>query len=253
MSSSEKPFFVGYLAVPKPLVPILLTVAFGAIAAFCVLAFAVGATQDDPGDGRFRFDFGQQTVTGVMELQPYPMLHVTSGTERIAPGETLLMSGAGKFGVAEKAGPLAGQGAKVTGIILNRGTIQMLQVPNMNRDIVPAESTADVPDPVDLGKWRLSGEICDGKCVSGAMRPGRGLAHKACAELCLVGGVPPVFVTTEPVEGFEFLLIGSADGGPLPEALQAKVGVYISLEGRIETRGSMAVFLAEESTLEVLP
>lgn len=23
--------------------------------------------------------------------------------------------------------------------------------------------------PVDLGKWRLTGEICDGKCYAGAM------------------------------------------------------------------------------------
>ena len=104
----------------------------------------------------------------------------------------------------------------------------------------------------DLGRWKLTGEICDGKCLAGAMRPGRGLAHRACANLCLVGGVPPVFVSSAPIDDEEFLLIGGPDGGPLPAAMLEYTALYISVEGRIERRGGMLVFLIYPDTVEVL-
>lgn len=253
MKRDDKPFFVGYLPIPKGLVALLLAVSVISIGTFAALAFAVGGTQDNPGDGRVRGDFGRQTVSGIVEVTPYPMLHVTTGSDQIAPGETLMLSGAGKFGVIQETAALAGSGAAVTGVILNRGTIRMLQIPNRQRDIKATDVDAPAPLAIDLGKWRLAGEICDGKCLTGAMRPGRGLAHKACAELCLLGGVPPVFVTGQPVEGFEFFMIGAADGGPMPDALMDRVGVYVSLEGRIEKRGGLAVFLVDPKSMEVLP
>ncbi|MEE4187449.1 MAG: hypothetical protein V2I76_03250 [Roseobacter sp.] len=250
---SESSFFVGYLPIPKPLRVLLGAVAVGTVAFFAAFAFVVGATQDNPGDGQLRFDLGRQTVSGVLELNPYPVLHVTEGSENVSVGETLMMSGAGKFGVIEQAEKIGPTGATVSGIILNRGSIRMLQIPNRNRDIKAADVAASPPEAVDLGRWRLAGEICDGKCLTGAMRPGRGLAHKACAELCILGGVPPVFVTTQPVEGHAFLMIGAANGGPISPALLARTGVYISVEGRVEQRGGLAVFLADEATVEVLP
>ena len=92
-------------------------------------------------------------------------------------------------------------------------------------------------DAVSLGRWRLAGEICDGKCLAGAMRPGRGLAHKACANLCLIGDIPPVFVSSKPVEGSEFLMVAGPDGGRMPDRAYDLVGQYIELKGEIERRG----------------
>jgi len=254
MKNEEPPFFVGYLAIPKPLVATLAAIALGSILFFAAFAMAVGTTQDAPEDARLRFDLGRQTMSGVLELEPYPIVHVTQGSEHVSAGETLMLSGAGKFGVQEHAGRIEGPGVEVTGVILNRGTIRMLQIPNRNRDIKPAGiPDGAIPQPVDLGRWRLAGEICDGKCLTGAMRPGRGLAHKACAELCILGGVPPVFVTSQPVEGEEFLIIGAENGGPISDALLDRVGVYVSLEGRVERRGGLLVFLVDEETIEVLP
>ncbi len=39
----------------------------------------------------------------------------------------------------------------------------------------------------------LTGEIIDPKCYFGVMNPGEGKPHKACATLCLAGGIMPVF------------------------------------------------------------
>ncbi len=77
------------------------------------------------------------------------------------------------------------------------------------------------------------------------MRPGNGLAHKACANLCLSGQVPPVFVAVTPVEGGGFMLLGDRGGGPLPEAVKDFVGMRVALEGTLERRGDLLVFLVD--------
>jgi len=251
---SDKPFFVGYLTPPRALRKFLILFGFVFLGAFAATAWTVGTTQADPGDGSFRFDYGRQTVTGLIDARPYPMLHVTEGTDRIPAGSTILMSGGGKIGVQERADRLDQSLAVVSGVPLERGDLMMIQARGGMRGVGAA--MGDAPETsvqvTDLGRWKLTGEICDGKCLAGAMRPGTGLAHRACANLCLVGGVPPVFVSSAPVEGEEFLLIGGPDGGPLPEALLDVTALYISVEGRVERRGDLLVFLIDPASIEVL-
>jgi hypothetical protein len=248
MNRDEKPFFVGYLAVPSRLKGFLI----GVMALFVVLmgtmGLVVGVTQDDPGAGAFRFDYGAQTVTGIVQNTPYPTLYVTKGNDRIKAGHTMMLAGPAKNGAQGRTKKFDGQSAVVTGIVLERGSLDMLQVRNVKAD----ENTPTQVPSEDLGTWKLSGEICDGKCLAGAMRPGRGLAHKACANLCLLGGVPPVFVTSQPVEGVEFLMIGNSDGGVLSPVMLDNVGAYISIEGQVIRRGDILLFLVDDTTIEVL-
>ncbi|MEM6619581.1 MAG: hypothetical protein AAF631_09790 [Pseudomonadota bacterium] len=247
------PFFVGFFAVPHGLRAFLLGMAIGLMILAGGLAYAIGTTQDDPGDGAFRFDLGRQTVTGVVELTPIPVLHVTEGTEQIPAGHTLMMSGPGKRGVLTRPAAKQGQLAQVSGVLLQRGTLDMLQVAGRRNAFQAVEGPAPMPEPVDLGRWRLAGEICDGKCLAGAMRPGRGLAHKACANLCVLGGVPPVFVSTQPVEGSEFLLIAGPDGTPIPEAVYDWMAQFISVKGQIRRHGDLLVFAMDPASIRALP
>ena len=98
----------------------------------------------------------------------------------------------------------------------------------------------------------MAGEICDGKCLAGAMHPGRGIAHKACANLCLIGDIPPVFVSTRPIEGSEFLMIAGPDGGPMPKAMLDLVASYIEVEADIERRGDLLVMKIDPASVKVL-
>ena len=159
-----------------------------------------------------------------------------------------MLAGAAKRGAQRRTAPHEGQSAVVTGIVLERGSIDMIQVRSVKAD---DQDPAPVPSQ-DLGVWRLTGEICDGKCLAGAMRPGRGLAHKACANLCLLGGVPPVFVSSQPVEGTEFLMIGDSGGGAVSPLMLDYVGVYISVEGQVVRRGDLLLFLVDDTTIKVL-
>ena len=252
MSTKKAPFFVGYLPVPRLLRRFLLGVSVLFVVVFAAVGLTLGVAQDDPGEGAFRFDYGRQTVTGVIELTPYPLVRVTAGNDRIKAGTTLMLAGQGKGSVDQRAIPLAGKLAKVSGVVLERGDLNMLQLRGGQQGISAVEGTAPTQTSEPLGRWKLAGEICDGKCLAGAMRPGRGLAHKACANLCLIGGVPPVFVSSQAVAGSEFLLITGPDGGPLPKSAYDHVAQFISIEGDVERRGDLLVLRMDPETLQVL-
>lgn len=246
---SDKPFFVGYLTPPPGLRAFLAVIGLGLIAGFGAVGWVVGSTQPDPGPGGL---YGQHTVTGLLQAQPYPMVHIVDGTDHLPAGRTILMSGGGKTGVDSRAAPLDGQIVTVAGVAVKRGDLDLLQLRGGTRGLSAMMGELPEVEIQDLGRWQLTGEICDGKCYAGAMLPGDGLAHRACANLCLIGGVPPVFVTAEPVEGQDFLLIGGPDGGPVTDLLLGYTALRITVEGRIERRGEMLVFLIDPDTMEVL-
>ena len=248
---SDKPFFVGYLPAPGPLRGFLIAVAVLLIGGLAGTGYLMGAAQDDPGPGAFRFDYGRQTVTGVVEMVPYPILHVTEGNDRIQPGDSFMMTAGGKSGVDSRAMPLNGQLAQVSGVVLERGDLYMLQLRGGRNGLRAAEGDApDVPAEPQ-GRWQLTGEICDGKCLAGAMRPGRGLAHKACANLCLLGDVPPIFVSTQPVLGEVFLLVTGPDGSRLPRDAYDWVAQFVTAEGNITRRGEILVWEIEPDTIRL--
>ncbi|WP_420011165.1 hypothetical protein [Tateyamaria sp.] len=249
---SEKPFFVGYLPVPSGLKTFLLSVSVLLMAGLATAGFLMGAAQDDPGPGAFRFDYGRQTVTGVIEMTPYPILHVTEGNDRIKPGDSFMMTAGGKSGVDGRAMPLNGQLAQASGVVLERGDLYMLQLRGGRNGLRAAEGDAPEIAVEPQGRWQLTGEICDGKCLAGAMRPGRGLAHKACANLCLLGDVPPIFVSTQPVLGSEFLLVTGPGGTRLPRDAYDYVAQFITAEGNVTKRGDMLVWEIEPDTIQVV-
>jgi hypothetical protein len=206
-SRHNEPFFIGWSSsLPGSLVVFLCVVAAALIGGGAGLAFTTSATINDPGNGRFEWGMGQQQMAGVLQAEPYPVLRLPAGADGTSP-KAVLLAGQGKRGVQGRAASLDGTAVEASGILLKRGSIDMLQVGGKiglratESEVNPAADRYQPAPPVALGRWRMTGEVCDGKCYQGAMRPGRGLAHKACANLCLIGGAPPVFVTSSPVDG----------------------------------------------------
>lgn len=113
---SKSPFFVGYMGVPKGLRVFIFSVAAMLIAGAGAFSATIALTQNDPGDAALRFDLGRQTVTGVIELTPTPILHVTEGSEHVAVGHTLMLSGGGKNGALPRARALDGQMVTASGV-----------------------------------------------------------------------------------------------------------------------------------------
>ena len=121
----------------------------------------------------------------------------------------------------------------------NRGTLDMLLVGSLAK---PPLARHPPRHARRWASWRLTGEICDGKCALGVMRPGTGLAHKACANVCVAGGVPPVLVTTAPVAGTQFLLIGDPAGHALPDTLRDHMAIPQRMDGVLEREADLLVF-----------
>jgi hypothetical protein len=256
MAKTHDDFFVGYIrGVPRGSRALIMLIILAFVGAMAGAGYFTSATQPDPGPGRFFFQ--HKTFTGILETAPYPLVRVAPN-ESYPEGHTLLLAGQGKRGVQATAAALAGQVVDVGGVLLKRGTIDMLQVGRR----VPLQASVDGLSEdaletidlsvADLGTWRLTGEICDGKCYVGAMRPGTGIAHKACANLCLNGGVPAVFVSTAPVEGTEFFLLSDQDGNPIDKELQRFVAARVQVDGQIERRGDLMVFKVDLNSVEVL-
>jgi hypothetical protein len=225
-----KPFFVGWSArTATPLLGFLALILLMIFTGFAALAFALGTTVDDPGGGNFT---GDKDITGVLIADPYPMI-VTDNDQH-----TVVLSGGGKRGVQAEARPLDGKHVRATGAGVKRGDRDLLLVDQLQ--LAPGEPTAPVREP--LGIWGLTGEICDGKCSLGVMHPGNGPVHKACANVCLIGGVPPVFITTTPVLGTRYLLMGDPENHPLPDALRDYVAITSRMDGTLERIGDALVF-----------
>jgi hypothetical protein len=224
------PFFVGWSGRTALSSLGFLTLLVAALLiAFGVLAFALGVTVDDPGGGDFT---GDKDMIGILVADPYPMI-VTDGDHHTIP-----LSGGGKRGVQARARELDGQHVRVTGAGVKRGDRDLLLVDMMQ----PAAGEVTPPVREALGTWRLTGEICDGKCSLGVMRPGNTAVHKACANVCLIGGVPPVFITTTPVFGTRYLLMGDPDGHALPDALRDYVAITSRMDGTLERIGDALIF-----------
>ncbi len=260
-------FFVGYLGrAPAASRALLLAVGVGLLGGFAIGGWAIGVSQASPPPSGWA---GRVTLQGVLRAEPYPYLQTPPSADFPKGRAIPLNSTRGKYGLQAEAGALDGAAVEISGPTLKRGDATTLLAPWNGREgrhaVTPLDGAAaaaaasGLATAEDLGRWRLTGEICDGKCVVGVMNPGAGLAHKACANMCLIGGVPALFVTQGPMPGVspegagpehsEFLLIADLDGGtPGPELLD-RVAELVSLEGRVERVADLLIFKADLSTI----
>ena len=252
--AKEGGFFVGYFkTIPKSLRGFLLYVGAAFLGILIGLGYVLGNAQSDPGSGG---PAGRAVLQGYLEADPYPLLRLPPSQQHPRGQAILLSSANGKRGVVREAESLDGLIVDAGGGLLERGSIQMLQIGGQVRlreaEELSPETTDFVPsDPVSIGRWRITGELCDGKCYLGIMRPGTGLAHKACANLCIQGGVPPVFVARSPVQGHEFFLLSDPNGNPLPDDMYDMVALLIDAEGEIELIDNVARFKIDLTTVKV--
>jgi hypothetical protein len=241
-------FFVGFdNNVPRSLAGFALHVAILLIGGFAMLAVVLGGGGEDPGPGVYGDEI---VVQGELRVKPYPFLRVAADRDHPA-GRAILLAGDGKVGAQGDATPLDGSQVVARGAALKRGSLDMMVVGSGGFSMPAKPASAPVPAqaPVSRGTWRLSGEICDGKCLGGAMRPGIGLAHKACANLCISGGQPPVFASTGAVDGTSFFLLADRNGGPVPDTVYHLVALPVDLEGEVERFDNMLILKVDWAKL----
>jgi hypothetical protein len=237
-------FFVGWLPTPPGYARFVRPVVLVALLGVAVAAGALAARQRSPGPAVW--DDTASTFEGVANADPYPLIRVPGEQ----PGEvrTILLVEDGKFGAAERVRPFAGRPVRVTGTLLHRDERWMLELAAGDDGLRPAADLSESliarlrrPPADHLGPVTLHGEAIDSKCYLGAMRPGGGKTHKACAALCLAGGVPPMFVTRGPDGREAYYLLTAADGGPANDTVRDFVGDPVEVSGALERVGGVLV------------
>jgi hypothetical protein len=225
--TQHEDFYVGYQdRAPRrlarflaPWVTVLLTAAMG-------LAAVLAAIQKPPSPVVFEFGIVRE-FQGRIRERPYPMLEVDS---RNAGGAYMLV-GEGKRGAADLTDGLDGREVTIRGTLIYRGTHTIVEVhePPVVLDLTP---TAPMVARTQ-GSVELSGEIVDAKCHLGAMNPGSGATHRACAIRCLLGGVPPLLVVENAEGSGSVTVIAGPNGGPLDPTLLRSVGIPVRIRGQL--------------------
>ena len=247
----ETPLFIGWSNKPagatlRFMAIVAVAMLFGAAA----LGFMTGVAAPDPGNGDYRFP--EVTLTGIVQAKPMPILRLPAAGERKAP-HAIMLSAEGTNGAENAVASFDGQRVEIYGLLIKRGDIDMLEIADggIKAADAPGQGDATLAAPVPLGRWRITGEICDGKCYTGAMRPGSGLAHKACAGICFVGGVPAIFVSTGPVEGQSFMVMVDEKSGTFVDAFRDLAALRIAIEGALERVDDLLIFRADPATAKV--
>ncbi|MBL9033022.1 MAG: hypothetical protein JNM80_15095 [Phycisphaerae bacterium] len=244
-------FFVGYLPQMPPGIGRRTRAAAGLLAALA-LAFAVLAalTHANPGDAAW--DAEPASIEGLFLSRPTPMiLRETPDGPR-----TVLLVGAGKCGAfggycvpgqdwRPAADAFDQRLVRASGTLLHRAGRAMLELDQGPRAVAvlddPARAAA-LAARVEPESPRLDpvaeGELVDAKCYLGAMKPGTGKAHRACAIRCIEGGVPAMIVDAT---GRGVLLEADDGRAPLPQTLRDLIGDVVRAEGAVRVVGDLHV------------
>ena len=78
---------------------------------------------------------------------------------------------------------------------------------------------------------RYVGEIVDTKCYLGAMKPGRGKPHRACASLCIRGGIPAALLVRTRSGESALIHLTNTLGQPVGREVLEWVGEPVEVTG----------------------
>jgi nitrite reductase/ring-hydroxylating ferredoxin subunit len=251
----DEPFYVGYHPVaPAPIGSRVRT----AVSALLVLALgsgiALAATQGhaDPGV----FEYGHlRTLHGQIREFPYPSLLVPASgvSDREAAYTRYLLVASGKHGAQTQTAGLDGQWVDLRGTRIARGERQMLELAESGVTITPPAPNVRLgivmPAPVSLGRMTLRGEIVDGKCWLGVMKPATGGVHRGCATRCVSGGIPPLLMTTDESGKVTHYLLADADGRAASALFAEFVGRRVELTGEVIQDADLALLRVERTVL----
>jgi hypothetical protein len=215
--------FIGWADTPPADRRLFLRAGIGLTAASAAVGFGLAALQQAPGSGQWDPDAVREW-RGIVTAEPYAMLRTNDLT---GGPRSALLSCLGKCGVATRIGSFAGQPVVVKGSLIQRGQQAMISVDEagdwIRRDpAAAADASLAWPEAQPLGELTLVGEILDSKCWFGAMRPSEGKVHKACASLCIRGGIPPAFFARGPGQKGALMIMTSGGRAHGPDLLSRR-------------------------------
>ena len=253
MSADKDDFFIGYGETPGVDRRFLLGFTLLGLAGAGAVGAALARGQGPAGGG----DWDQATeysLSGYVTADPYPMLR----TEDLGGGmRTVLLACQTKCGAQQQLAEAALGDDRVTvrGSLIQRDRHAMLAVIDSPDWIAPAPELPARPQgfPVEaLGPASLTGMILDSKCWFGAMRPNTGPVHKACATLCIRGGLAPYFYVEDRQGRSRAVMLTDAQGGALIDPILPLVADPVQASGELVRIGDLVQLRADASAISRL-
>ena len=241
-------FYVGYFPTPArhrtAMILAMVIIVFWALCMSLIIVLA----QRSPGTAIWDIS-NEETWTGFLLEDPYPML--------ITDQESLLVVNMGKRDARTALEPFYDSQVTISGYQLIRDGRRIIEL--SSPDSVRAADPQDTP-PIVVPELEVLddepsihiGEVIDGKCFLGAMKPGDGFAHRSCAILCIKGGLPPMFAFEQRHEGTEIPLILIDHKAHFPEELHHFVACRVELLARRARMGTLPILLIEPDSIRVL-
>lgn len=244
----DRDFFVGYLETPQDARRLMLKVGVLASLGTGLLGASLAAFQRPSAAGAW--DFEERDHRGRLSLDPFPVLRSVG-----VDGSTrdLWLVCVGKCGVAARLARYAGEEVIISGSLLTRDAWHMLSVSERAdwvRPVAAPVTPALSEEPfVDQGAVQFDGEILDMKCYLGAMAPATGKPHKACAALCIRGGIPPALFVRGRGEQRMMLPLVDESHGRHGAGLLPFVADPVTVGGRLVQRAGTFFLAAPLATI----
>ena len=245
-------FYIGWAArVPPGIRQTVGQAVAGLLLLTLLVAASLALAQRTIGTAVFEYGVDKH-FTGIFRVWPYPHLLVPrpSGLGKPVTFSTYFLVAPWKFGLSPEAiAPYDGKFVTLAGTLIYRGNQTMIQVDDESIKLDQSQSLATpLPQALPLGRQTLRGEIVDSKCYLGVMNPGRLAAHRACAVLCISGGIPPVLLV-QPRDGPPaYVLLVSANGQPVNREVLDFIAEPVEITGQVESQDGLLVLCADPAT-----
>jgi len=235
-------FFVGYLDMPAVLRRFYTPLTILLLGVSGLIGFGIASMQSSTGAATWQTE-SSETFSGLLMVDPYPVLHRLD-PENPGQVESVLLVNQGKFSAEAFARPYHNRIVSVTGFPITRGGWTMLEVTTAEAIVEDQSGKTAADSEIEknvtvkpLGVVTLQGEIADSKCFLGVMKPGEGSVHKACAEVCLIGGIPSMLVVRDG-DGHKYgYILTLPDGSSASTALSGRAADKVGVTGELMQKG----------------
>jgi len=235
----EKEFYVSYIDgslgnnTKKTIKKFILCAALVTIGGALIFSFSQKPFKNST------FELLTETkVTGVFHENPYPMLRVQVAENTF---KNILLLGFGKLSVnpfldkiLKEVPDLNGRRLSIEGNLIYYNGKTLIQITDEEKVSLINNSQTILPLKEEISSMTFQGEIIDPKCYFGVMKPGKGKIHRSCAVLCISGGIPPVFATTDGNNIAKYFLLTDLKGKPINNQVLSYVGKPSEITGVVE-------------------
>ena len=253
MTSPQTPpkdeFYINYAPIPGSYRRFLLQfVPLLVLGAILFAVFLPGLhNQFNPGKIQ-----GATELEGLLVAEPVPHLIVPRPGNVISnvPFSRYILSGTGKTGPLAPVLDQVGNWVKLSGIVVSRNQLSVIAARSAEPIEPPANVTITPDAGTALGPYALTGEILDGKCYPGIMKPGQSKTHRACAIRCISGGVPAVFQVQNTRNDVMYFLLADEQGQAVNDRVLDLVADSVQITGEVVQYDDMFVLQADPATYE---